>query len=115
MASFSPTRLLSSVDLPTFGRPKIATVPATVSAVVPAFPSPGGVSLLMRGFYIAQMSCYPESMRFRIIVACLIAAAGAGGRAGAAPVQVVPAADGALELRDGAAVLARVPLRTPAL
>ena len=29
MASFSPTMALSSVDLPTLGRPKMATVPAT--------------------------------------------------------------------------------------
>src|SRR5689334_369984 len=34
MASFSPAMRLSSVDLPTFGRPRIAMVPATVSAVV---------------------------------------------------------------------------------
>src|SRR3954468_8761611 len=34
MASFSPTIRLSSVDLPTLGRPRIAMVPATVPAVV---------------------------------------------------------------------------------
>ena len=31
MASFSPTMRLSSVDLPTLGRPRMATVPATVA------------------------------------------------------------------------------------
>ena len=36
IASFSPTIRLSSVDLPTLGRPKIATVPATVPATLPA-------------------------------------------------------------------------------
>src|SRR3954452_7785868 len=49
MASFSPTIRLSSVDLPTLGRPKMATVPATVLPAV-VLPAPvsvtGGVSSL---------------------------------------------------------------------
>ena len=55
MASFSPTMRLSSVDLPTLGRPRIATVPATgcersIFGVADAI---GGASIS------AQVSCYP--------------------------------------------------------
>ncbi len=69
MASFSPTIRLSSVDLPTLGRPRMATVPARVPAALPsvelwATSSPGAVFLDMGGFYITQMSCYPETCAF---------------------------------------------------
>ena len=44
IASFSPTMRLSSVDLPTLGRPRIATVPATVPATFAAV-GIGGASI----------------------------------------------------------------------
>ena len=47
MASFSPTMRLSSVDLPTLGRPRIATVPATVASPAGSCIAPALAMLVM--------------------------------------------------------------------
>src|SRR6185437_6039030 len=78
MASFSPMIRLSSVDLPTLGRPKIATVPATVPARGVSGPvwSPGSVRVVMRGLlYNADVVLSPRHAQF-----LCAGAAGAVGR-----------------------------------
>jgi HEAT repeat protein len=123
MASFSPTILFSSVDLPTFGRPNIATVPATgAPEVVLVFES----SLIMGGFSIAHLSAIGEGMTAR--VACLaglttlLATVAVAAPAPSAPPPAAPAglrldtaADGALEIHDGRELVGRVALKTPSL
>src|SRR5450631_887741 len=130
IASFSPTIRLSSVDLPTLGRPRMATVPATAPATAPAgffgACAPWScVRSFMGGLLIAQMSCYPEVMcspvvRRGLLAGLLALAAPLAARAAtaddASAAQVATAADGALEVRQGAStVVLRLQPRTAAL
>src|SRR5215471_17378419 len=101
MANFSPTSLLSSVDFPTLGRPKMATVPATAlswGSAVGCSPAPlSSPSSIIAGFYIAQESCYPEFMHYPGVLAGLLVAASVGPRAAASPLELVSGPDGFLE------------------
>jgi HEAT repeat protein len=71
------------------------------------------------------MSCYPEIMRTRVVLLVLLAGPTAAGSpaaasaAAAAPtaagLHLDPAPDGGVDVRDGGALVAHVPLKTPAL
>src|SRR5450631_831773 len=121
MASFSPTIRLSSVDLPTFGRPRIATDRR-----------PGGHrrlwSSLCRPFRRGRSSwgllynadvVLSRDMRVFSALAVLALFAAPQAQAAAAPavsgLRLNLAPDGALELRKGDDVVTRVALKTPAL
>ena len=79
MASFSPTMRFSSVDLPTLGRPKIATVPATVPAAVLVLDACWAFGFRARcrvehallgghaGFCIVEMSAIREAAAPRLV------------------------------------------------
>ena len=129
MASFSPTIRLSSVDLPTLGRPKMATVPATV---------PGGLDgaplrlSLCRPFRRGRSSwgllynadvVLSRDMRVFSALAVLAFVCPPRPRLwpkrrrppAAGGLRLNPAPDGALEIRSGDDVVTRLPLKTPAL
>src|SRR6185312_8850503 len=106
MASFSPTMRLSKVDLPTFGRPRIATRPARTG------------TLFMAAVHINAM--LPGVMRILLLgVAVLVtgaAQAAEPGPSGATSgLSWGTAPDGALDVRDGGASIAHLALKTPPL
>src|SRR6185503_1312376 len=77
MASFSPTIWLSSVDLPTLGRPRMATVPEE---------DPGAMEGLLYSVVVVlsrKHACLPPNRGFDPHGGGLAAGAGCGGRAGA--------------------------------
>ena len=119
MASFSPTMRLSSVDLPTLGRPRIATVPATVRSAAAAASL---CRLLIAGcgsgglLYHAGV-VYPGACAFLLTLAAVVCCSARHAASPAAPpVTLTPGAPTAASTSATATrVVAHVALKTPAL